>query len=155
VIPNLPFVGRGLLWLAERIVPAPRRVEWRRKWRGELWDWMNHGPRQMADSTARRAALQHAVAALQDSLNLRFDVEALHERWSAIRSGPAFPPALCVVLVALIIGTSSGLEKTRRLAAAGGFGDADRLVILSQTGILMGQRLGLREIDVQRIRRWC
>ena len=149
MIPELSFACRTALWIAKRIVPAARREDWSREWQSELWHWMADRAAFVGDSSTRSALLRHAGGAIQDALYLRLDNAAFRERWETSRASPAFCLTGCLLLIALLAWTSRGFETSRRLLAGLPFRDPARLVLLSQTGPFMGQRLGFAAQDLQ------
>lgn len=153
MIPDLPSWSRLLLWVAGRLVPASQRNDWTREWQGELWHWMAEQSATGRYAEARPAMLSHATGAFQDAFYLRL------QQWEPLREklvyagSPQFCLSCCILVLAVIAATSGFFERTRQLAGTLPYRDPDRLAILTQRGLFMGQRLGILAKDSDRMRR--
>ena len=58
----------------------------------------------------------------------------------------------CFTLLSLIALTSNGFETSRRLAQGLPYHNADRLIIVSEKGVFMGQRFGFSERHLATLR---
>jgi hypothetical protein len=126
---HLTAESKILLALAARIVPAPRRAEWRREREAELWYWLSSHP-----EPGRLGLLRHCLEAFTNAVALR------RSSLGPLYRHPGAGLAVPLVLIALIA-AGTRLSRTRLLVSGGAA--APRVVVLSQTNPFMGQRMGV------------
>jgi hypothetical protein len=135
--PRLPqWIIHATGWLA----PKSLRADWRREWTAETQHYVARlRDRQIDDREIQLRFWRHAASALADAWNLRARTQLIPRLRASIRS-PIFPLAVIVICLALIAGASHGLTTTRSMLDPA-LPNADRLVLISETGIMLGQRL--------------
>jgi hypothetical protein len=140
----LPLVCRGLVWTAEKLVPASARDEWREEYSGQLWQWTLDAAR--AGSGDSRFALKaHTRRAVRAALATRFCAEQF--------GSPAFCLGAGASLILLLALLSGGFRVLRHVTPALSYRDPQQVVVLAQGPPFFGIRLGFRDRDTEVFRR--
>jgi hypothetical protein len=132
------WVVRSAAWLA----PRAARAAWRREWLSETWHYAalleerGLGPREI-----RARLWRHCMGAYTDAWHLRAEAPGLERVQAALRK-PGFCLALIALSLAVIVTGSRGLVKTRAMLQPH-YDDAGRLVLISESGIMMGERIAV------------
>lgn len=132
------WVIRSAAWLA----PRSARAEWRRTWLSETWHYAALLEERGLEPRAIRARLwRHCAGAFADAWQLRTEDMAVARVRGALRK-PGFCLALIALALAAILAGSRGLVRTRSMIAPN-YADAGRLVLISESGIMMGERIAV------------
>jgi len=136
----LPLVCRGLVWTAEKLVPASARDEWREEYSGQLWQWTLEAA--IAGTGDSRFALKaHTRRAMRSALRARFCAEQFGA------------PALClgagVAVILLLAVFSGGFRVLRHVTRALSYRDPQQVVVLAQGPPFFGIRLGFRDREAE------
>lgn len=132
------WVIRGAAWL----VPRSERPGWRREWLSETWHYAalleerGLGPREI-----RARLWRHCAGAFSDAWQLR--EEALRiARIRVVLRKPGFCLGLIAIFLAAILAESRGLVRTRAMLNPH-YPEAERLVLVSESGLMMGERIAV------------
>jgi hypothetical protein len=137
-----PLESRLLLAAASRLVPRPLRADWLREWEAEVWWWLNSQPNARSLGTRMRL-MAHCRGAFADARCLRAENQSPAGAGSAWFRSPGACMAALGLLLALVVGASGGLRRTREAYRGVPFPGGGRLAILSQYGPFMGWRSGV------------
>ena len=136
----LPLVCRGLVWTAEKLVPASARDEWRNEYSGQLWHWtLDAATAGTGDS--RFALKAHTRRAVRSALRARFCAEQF--------GTPAFSLGAGVFLILLLAVLSGGFRELRHVTRPLSYRDSQQVVVLAQGPPFFGIRLGFRDRDAE------
>ena len=106
-----PYPPEKLLWWSNRIVrvaswilPAKRRLAWRREWESEIWHWC-HFLVESNRLTIRREQelIRHCWGAFPDALWHRFDRAVVLRLLDEVPRSPRFCLMSCLALSALLL----------------------------------------------------
>jgi hypothetical protein len=136
----LPLVCRGLVWTAEKLVPASARDEWREEYSGQLWQWTLEAA--IAGTGDSRFALKaHTRRALRSAVQARFCAEQF--------GAPVFCLGAGVALILLLAVFSGGFRVLRHVTRALSYRDPQQVVVLAQGPPFFGIRLGFRDREAE------
>jgi hypothetical protein len=136
----LPLVCRGLVWTAEKLVPASARDEWREEYSGQLWQWtLDAAAAGTGDS--RFALKSHTRRAVRSALRTRFCAEQFGAPGFCLGAG-----AFLIVLLAVL---SGGLRVLRHVTPSLSYRDPQQVVVLAQGPPFFGIRLGFRDREAE------
>ena len=136
----LPLVCRGLVWTAEKLVPASTRDEWRDEYSGQLWQWTLDAA--IAGTGDSRFALKaHTRRAIRSALRARFCAEQF--------GAPAFCLGIGASLILLLAVFSGGFRVMRHVTPALSYRDPQQVVVLAQGPPFFGIRLGFRDREAE------
>jgi len=136
----LPLVCRGLVWTAEKLVPASARDEWREEYSGQLWQWTLDAA--IAGTGDSRFALQaHTRRAVLSALRIRFSAEQF--------GAPGFCLGAGIFVILLLAVFSGGFRVLRHVTRPLSYRDPQQVVVLAQGPPFFGIRLGFRDRDAE------
>ncbi|MEO8052864.1 MAG: ABC transporter permease [Acidobacteriota bacterium] len=136
----LPLVCRGLVWTAEKLVPASDRDEWRDEYSGQLWQWTLDAA--IAGTGDSRFALKaHTRRAVRAALRTRFCTEQFGTPTFCLSAGGS--------LILLLAVLSGGFRVLRHVTPSLSYRDPQQVVVLAQGPPIFGIRLGFRDRDTQ------
>ena len=136
----LPLVCRGLVWTAEKLVPASARDEWRDEYSGQLWQWTLDAA--IAGTGDSRFALKaHTRRAVRSALRIRFCAEQF--------GTPAFCLGAGVFLILLLAMFSGGFRVLRHVTRPLSYRDPQQVAVLAQGPPFFGIRLGFRDREAE------
>lgn len=125
---------------AALLVPRAAREDWLRDWLSETWHYEALLKERGVPNPGVRI-WAHCKGAFADAWQLRAGGAGIHRLQTKVRK-PLFCLALMAGVLVAIIAGSRGLAVTRSLLAPG-YPDADRLVLISEKGIMLGEQLAV------------
>lgn len=129
--------------LAEKLVPARLRDEWREEYTGTFFEWtLDAAASGTPDS--RFALLGHTRRALRSALRARFSAEQF--------GTPAFCLGFGAALLVFLAIASGGFQVLRHYARPLKYREPDRVVVLAQGPPFFGIRLGFRDRELYEFR---
>ena len=137
-----------LIRLASLLVPPVQRSAWRKEWEGEMWHAsMLLEQRGYSQSAARSQLRSFCRGSLADAAwhrGKRIDHESLVRGLSHCVQSPGFCIASIVTVIAIIAVASRFLPSTRDVLLPLPYASADRIATISQSGLALSARAGLR-----------
>jgi hypothetical protein len=139
----LPLVCRVMVWIAQKLVPASSRGEWREEHSGKLWQWTLAAA--AAGTTDSRFALTaHTKRAVRAAWQARVNPELFGSPVFCLGAGASFILALALL--------SGGFRVLRHATPFLSYRDPQQVVVLAQGPPVFGMRLGFRDRDADLFR---
>ena len=133
------LVSLAAILAASWVVPRPARAGWRRAWVAEIWHYtMLLRDRGLKNRYIRARLWHHSAGALRDAWRIRVNAPGTRRVRAAMRTS-AFSLGMIAFCLTAIVVFSRGLAITRSMIAPR-YPDARRLVLISESGVLLGQR---------------
>jgi hypothetical protein len=137
-----------LIRLASLLVPAQRRSAWRKEWEGEMWHASmlleERGYSRSAARSQLRSFWRGSVVDAAWHRGRRIDRESLVRGLSHYVQSPGFCIASIVIAIAIIAVASGFLPSTRDVLLPLPYANADRIATISQSGMALSARAGIR-----------